>query len=122
MGDGGEHRRDQFGVGRQREIFLCAGMDRGDGGAGVVVDAAGGDRHMHVFGGKPVDEIADVEPDIDHDEVGAAGAKHLQRLLGVHRVGDVRTPLDGDLGRRRELAFERSDDEKPHGPSSCTSR
>ena len=49
VGDGGEHGRDQLGIGRQRDVFLGAGVDRGDRGAGVVLDAAGDDRHMDVL-------------------------------------------------------------------------
>ena len=49
VGDGGEHGRDQLGIGRQRDVFLGAGVDGGDRGAGVVLDAAGDDRHVDAF-------------------------------------------------------------------------
>ncbi len=36
VGDGREHRRDQLRIGRQRDVFLGAGVDGGDRGARVV--------------------------------------------------------------------------------------
>ena len=82
VGDGGEHRGDQFRIGRQRDVFFGAGVDRLDRGAGVISDAAGDDRHMDAFGVQPVDQIADVEGDIDHQQVGtAARAQHSERLI-----------------------------------------
>ncbi len=60
-GDGGEHRRDHLGVGRQRDVFLGAGADGGHGRVGVIGDAAGDDRNVDVLGFEPRDEVADVE-------------------------------------------------------------
>ena len=88
VGDGGEHGRDQLGIGRQRDVFLGAGVDRGDRGAGVVLDAAGDDRHVDVLELELLDQIADVERDLDHQQVGAlAGAQHRERLLDRSRRG-----------------------------------
>ena len=44
LGDRGEDGGDQLGIGRQRQILLGAGLDRGDGGARIGADAAGDDR------------------------------------------------------------------------------
>ena len=88
VGDGGEHGRDQLRIGRQRDVFLGAGMDRGDGGAGVGGDAAGDDRHVDVLGLHPHHEVADVETDIDQQEVGALAAAQ-------DRAAPVRCPRRG---------------------------
>ena len=53
-----------------------------------VRDAAGDDRHGDVLGFEPRDQVADVDRDLDHQQVGAAaGAQHAQRHLGVVRRG-----------------------------------
>ena len=115
VGDGGEHGGDQFRIGRQRDVFLGAGMDRGDRGAGVVGDAAGDDRHVDVFGLQPHHQVADVEGDIDQQQVGAlAAAQHPHRLFVVLGVGDGGAVVHGDLGGGRELALQCANDEKPH--------
>ena len=58
-------------------------------------------------------------------QVGAlAGPQHLEGLLDVEGVRHRRAAIHGDLGRRVELALQRSDDEKAHGaglPLSCCS-
>ena len=121
VGDGGEHGGDQFGVGRQRDVFLGAGLDRGDRGARVGRGAAGDDRRVDVLGLEPGDQLADVERDVDHQQVGAAaGAQHGERLGDVRGVGDRRALVHRDLGRGGELAVERADDQETHGviPSS----
>src|SRR6202020_3570597 len=41
IGDRSEYGGDQFRIRRQRNIFLGAGVDRGDRGAGIVGDAPG---------------------------------------------------------------------------------
>jgi hypothetical protein len=115
VGDRGEHRGDQFCVGRQWNVFLGAGMDGGDRGARIGGGTAGDDRRMDVLGLKPGDKIADVERDVDHQQVGAAaGAQHRQRLGDVGGVGDHRALVHCDLGRDGELAVQRSDDQEPH--------
>ena len=63
-----------------------------------------------------VDQVADVDRDLDHQEVGAAaGAQHPQRLLGALGVGDGRALVHGELGGERELAVQGSDDQETHG-------
>ena len=112
----GEHRCDQLRVGRQRDILLGAGMDGGDGGAGVVAGPAGDDRHGDALGFEAEHEIADVERDIDHQQVGAAaGAQHRERLLDRFGMGDAGALLHRELGRGGELTLERSDDQEAHG-------
>ena len=106
VGDGGEHRGDQFRIGRQRDVFLGAGVDRGDRGAGVVGDAAGDDRHVDVLGFEPHHQVADVERDVDQQQVGAAaGAQHGERLLDRFGVGDGGAVVHRDLGGGGELAL-----------------
>jgi flagellar motor switch protein FliN len=55
VGDGGEHRRDHLGVGRQRDVFLGACLDRGDCGLGIGLDAAGDDWRMDMLGRSRMD-------------------------------------------------------------------
>ena len=115
IGDGGEHGGDQFGIGRQRDVFLGAGVDRGDRGAGVVGDAAGHDRHVDVLGFQPHHQVADVEGDVDQQQVGAlAAAQHGHRLFDRFGVGHRSPVVHRDLGGGRELALQCANDEKPH--------
>ena len=117
IGDGREHGSNQFRVGRQRDIFLGAGMDRRDRGAGIGCGAAGDNRSVDMLGFEPVDELANVERDIDHEQIGAAaGAQHRERLGDIGRMHDRGAPIHRDLGRGGELAVERADDQEPHGP------
>ena len=116
VGDGREHRGDQIRIGRQRDVFLGAGMDGAHRGARVVADAAGDDRHMDALGVERGDQVADVDGDVDHQQVGAAaGAQHGERLLVAFGVGDVGALVHRDLARDGELAAQRADDEKAHG-------
>ncbi len=69
-------------IGRQRDVFLGAGVDRGDGGARVVGDAAGHDRHVDVLGFEPDHQIANVDADIDQQQVGALAAAQHARSPG----------------------------------------
>ena len=111
-GDGGEHRRDQLRIGRQRDVFLGAGVDGVDSGARVIGDAAGDDRHMDAFGVEALDEVADIERDVDHQQVGAAtGAQHGERLLVAFGVGDGGALVHRDLARGGELPSECADDQ-----------
>jgi hypothetical protein len=115
VGCRGEHRGDQFRIGRQRDVFLGAGVDRGHRGAGVVGDAAGDDRHVNVLGFQPHHQVADVEADIDQQEVGAlAAAQHPHRLFVVLGMGDGSAVVHGDLGGCPKLALQCANDE-PHG-------
>ena len=116
VGDGGEHRRDQLGIGRQRDVFLGAGVDRGDRGAGVVLDAAGDDRHVDVLELEPRDQVADVDRDLDHQQVGALPERSTASAWSMRfGVGDGGAAVHRDLGRGGELALERADDQKSHG-------
>ena len=116
VGDGREHGRDQVGVGRQRDVFLGAGMDGVDRGTRVVGDAAGHDRDMDALGVEPVHQVADIEGDVDHQQVGAAaGAQHGERLLVAVGVGDAGALVQRDFARGGELASKRTDDQESHG-------
>ena len=130
VGDGGEHGGDQFRVRRQRDVFLGAGMDGGDGGAGVGGGAAGDDRRVDVLGFKRDHQLADGDGDVDHQQVGAAaGAQHGQRLSDIRGMGHRRALVHRDLGRGGELAIEGANDQEPHvaspspiQPSDCRPR
>ena len=123
VGDGGEHRRDQLGIGRQRDVFLGAGMDRGDRGAGVGSRCRRRRSERGCARLEPRDQVADVDRDVDHQQVGAAaGAQHGQRLSMRLGVGDVGALVHRDLGRGGELALERADDQKSHGSFLLTRR
>jgi hypothetical protein len=83
--------------------------------AGVGRGPAGDHRHRDVFGFKPRDQIADVDRNLDHQEIGAApGAQHAQCHLGAIRMGDGRAFFHGELGGERELAVESADDQEAH--------
>ena len=111
----GEHGGDQVGVGRQGDVFLGAGADGADRGAGVVGDAAGDHGDVDQFDLELLDQIADVEADVDHQEIGAlAGAQRLQGDVDRVGVADGGAAIHGDARGDRELAAERSDDEEPH--------
>ena len=72
-----------------------------------------------MLGFEPRDQIADVDRDLDHQQVGAAaGAQHAQRHLGAVGMRDGRALVHGELGGERELAAQRSDDQEAHGFSS----
>ncbi len=115
VGDGGQHRGDQFGVGRQRNIFFGAGLDGGDRGARVGRGAAGDDRRVDVLGLEPGHQLADVDRNVDHQKVRAAtGAQHGERLGDIRGMGDQRALVHRDLGRGGELAVKRADDQKAH--------
>ena len=87
-------------------------MDGVDRGARVVGDAAGDDRHVDALGVEPGDQVADVEADVDHQQVGAAaGAQHGERLLVAFGMGDGGALVHRDLGRGGELAPQRADDQ-----------
>jgi hypothetical protein len=115
VGDGGQYGCDQLRIGRQRDVFLGAGMDRGDRGAGVVGDAAGHDRHVDVLGFEPHYQVADVEGDVDQQQIGAlAAAQHGHCLFDRIGVGDRGAVVHRDLGGGRKLALQCANDEKPH--------
>ena len=56
-----QHRGDQFGVGRQRDVFLGAGADRAHRGRGVGADAAGDHGCVMRSAVERVDQAGDVE-------------------------------------------------------------
>ena len=84
VGDRAEHGRDQFRIGRQRDVFLGAGVDRGDRGAGIVGDAAGDAESSEASG------LASVAPLIQCDEVSRyqlrsrnRGSSRVRQCIGV---------------------------------------
>jgi len=70
---------------------------------------------MDVLGLQPDHQVADVEGDVDQQQVGAlAAAQHGHRLVEALRMGDGSAIVHGDLGGGRELALQGANDEKPH--------
>ena len=115
VGDGGKGGGDQLRVGRQRDVFLGAGMDRGDRRAGVGGRAAGDDRGVDVLGFECSHQFPDGDGDVDHKQVRAApGAQGGKRLGDIRRVRDRRALVHRQLGRDGELAAERTNDQEPH--------
>ena len=114
-GDRLEHRGNEVGVRRQRDVFLGAGLDGGDRGARVGAGSAGDHRRADALGVERRDEVAHRQADVDHDEIGAFGAQHREALLDAVRLGHPGAAAHGDLGGGDEFAVEPADDEKTHG-------
>ncbi|GMA75254.1 hypothetical protein GCM10025880_16710 [Methylorubrum aminovorans] len=70
------------------DVLLGAGLDRGHRGARVGGDATGHHRRADALVGERLNHPADVEADIDHDEVTALGAQGREPLVDPVRVGD----------------------------------
>jgi hypothetical protein len=122
FGNRSEDGGDEFRIGRQRDVFFRAGVNGGNGGLGVVIDAASDDRNVNTLFLEHADQIPDRLTDIDHQKIGAApGAQHAHGLIDVFGVRDLGAAIHGDLGRLRELARQGSDDHEPHGPYSLNS-
>jgi hypothetical protein len=52
------------------------------------------------------------ELDVDHDEIGIlTGAQRVQRVVDAGGLRDLGAAVHRDLGRRRDMAFEISDDQ-----------
>ena len=91
-------------------------MDRGNRGSCIVGDPAGDDRHVNVLGLEPHYQIADVQGDINQQEVRSlAATQHPHGLFVVVRVRHGRAVVHRDLGGGRKLALQCANDEKPHG-------
>ena len=68
-----EHGGDELRIGRQRDVFVGAGLDGGHGGARVGAGAAGDDRRADALGFERSTKSRDGERDVDHHQVGALG-------------------------------------------------
>ncbi len=111
-----KNRCDQFRIGGQGNVFFGPCVNRRDRSTGIGGDAAGDDRHMNVLCFQPHHEIADIQRNIDQQEIRAfAAADNAHCLLAVLGVGHRCTAFHGDFGRRGELPFQGTDNEKPHG-------
>jgi hypothetical protein len=55
-----------------------------------------------------------IDRPVDHDEIGAPGAQHVEPLGDRVRLGHRRAALHGDPGGGDELAAEPADDEETH--------
>ena len=112
VGDGRENSCDQFGVRRERQIFLGSCPDGIDRAARVGSDTAGHDGGADAFGGECANQAADIERDIAQHQVGAAaGAQLGERLFEIGCMRDFRPAVHGDLGGRADLALQTADDE-----------
>ena len=108
--DGRDDGGDQFGVGRERDVFLGAGADGVDGGGGIGLGAAGDDRDVDALAVERGDEAGNVDHDIDKQQVGAAaGAERGHGDVDGRGVGDLGAALHGELGGFGELALEGAD-------------
>ncbi len=121
-GHGGDHGGDQLGVGRQGDVFLGAGADGVDGGGGIGLGAAGDDRNDGCArlrarrsgrGCRPSHR-----PAAGRRRVPARSAR--KRDLDAWRMGDLGAAVHGDLVASVSWPLEGSDDQQPHGPSSCS--
>ena len=109
FGDGLKDRGDQLRIRRQRNVFLCPGVDRADRGARIVADAAGHDRNVDPLGGQGGAEVGDRQFDVDHDQVGAAAAAQgVQRGIDGIGMGDRCSAFDRDLTGRSDMAIQGS--------------
>jgi hypothetical protein len=123
VADRGEDRRDQLGVGRQRQELARAGLDRGDRAAGVGAHPVGDHRHADPLGGERADQPGDVARDVDQHELGAAPvAELLERRLGRGDVAQRGAPLDRHRDRGRDLLAVGADDQHTHGACSLSDR
>ncbi len=112
IGDGRQHRGDQLGIGRQRQVFLGARADGVHGAARIGADAAGDDRRADALGREAAHQVADVALDVAQHQVRAnAAAQGRHALFDVGRMRDFRAAIHGDLGCRAELALQSADDE-----------
>ena len=112
LGDGLEHGGNQFRLGGKRQVFLGTGPDRRARRLGIRPDAAGDDGDAEALGRQTLDEAPDVLSDFHQYQVGAApGAELAQRDFRGIRVGNLGAPAHGDLGRRDDLASQRTDDQ-----------
>ncbi len=106
-----EHGGDQFGIGRQRDEFLGAGGDRHRRPPRIGIDAAGDDRHRDVLALIGLDQGADVELVVDHQQIGAlAPAQGFGGLDYGLDMGDAGAGFHGHLDRGGELAAQFSND------------
>ncbi len=107
-----QHRRDQFGIGGQGQIFLGPGADRVHCAPRVGADAAGHHRGADALRCQAAHQGADVQHDIAEYQVRAgAAAQAGQRLFDIGRMGDLGAAIHRDLGRRPDLALKSADNE-----------
>jgi hypothetical protein len=73
---------------------------------------------MDVFGFEPYHQIADIDSDIDQQQVGAPpAAQHGHGLGGRFGVCHRCALVHGDLGGGGELTLEGSDNQEAHFPA-----
>jgi hypothetical protein len=91
--------------------------------AAASADPAGDDGNVDALRLEGQDQGADIEVDIDHDQVGASSA--AQRVHAGRDIVDLRdlgAAGDGDLCGSRDLAAERADDEETHASAPGSGR
>ena len=112
LGHGLEDRSDEFGIGRQRDVFLGARLDGAHRRLGVGADTVGDDRNADALVLERFDESRDVEFHVDHDEIGALPRpREFKGGARVRRMADLGAMIEGDLAGRSNLTVHRSDDE-----------
>ena len=88
VGDRGQHRGDQLGLGRQGDEFLGAGADGVGGAAGVGADAAGHHRRADALGLEAAISAAMSSVVVDDQQVGArAAAQGVASACSMSRAG-----------------------------------
>src|SRR5690606_24121020 len=114
-GHGGNDGGDQFGIGRQGDIFLGAGADGVDGGGGIGFDAAGDHGDGNALGIKGGDQPGNVHHHVDQQQIGAPpGAQGGQGDLDGGGMGHLGAAGHGHLGGGAELSLKGSHDEQAH--------
>ena len=113
-----QDRRDQVGVGRQRQEFARAGADRAHGGLGVVAGAAGDDRDVDALGRQRAHQRADVGQQFAQHQIDP----RIEAQAGQCRVDPVglvepRAAADRQPCGLAEFARQRADDQDAHGVS-----
>src|SRR5262249_26317400 len=71
VGDGRQYGADHLGIRRQRDVFPGARADGRNAGLRIVIGATGYDWHRNALGFEPQYEVANVDRNVDHQEVGA---------------------------------------------------
>jgi hypothetical protein len=115
VGDGSQYGGDQVGFGREGNEFLRARADRAGGRFGAHIHAARHDRDGDALQLVSLDQGADIQTDIDHEQIGpTAGPQITCSLFDRVHVSDLGSAVHGDLGGGGQLSTEAADDQYAH--------